>query len=730
MENSFEQKIGANILSGKDIYNWLSSHYGTPMTLRLVRLLPLLVLIVTVMLMLTAEGGKLPPTPASAADKVDLSAALAQRNQAAPAAKTLALQLFTPELDTAFIAPDGETALVWLALRDSTGRRLATEPGLALARRSGAGWQVLLPGDPGWDKTLAALPEEMLPLERRPAPAGIAPQAAAAAQALTGYYLPYAAGTAHRLEGSISHFLNIPSMGYPSCTMADCHYAYDFTDAGHFPLLASKDGAVVATRDSCTDGDENCTNYIVVRSTGDLAYQIYLHLSHGTIPDKLTAGKAVKRGQYLGDTDDTGYSTSNHVHFMVTNSIWKGGDGYYWGQSVNVRFADVAINNGIPRTCYEVVYLPTYDGATECLGNKSDTLNPANNWFVSGNTGAYPPTGTLTRPAAGVTVASGSNPLMDVSASVSDDVGVSAVRLVAKLNGQWVEIGPKVTQPTQPGKYDWDVDLCSVAPLNGALDVALRAWDYEGNVAQALDAHTIQVDYACPPPASQLNPAETFNSTAVHLSWDVTSPGSGLGSFNLQWRTEPGTWDAANTLTYPAGQRSAWFVGQPGVSYAFRLRAVDAYGQPEPWPAGDAAEASATLPGACTPDAFEPDDGSNQARALALGEWAQRNLCGASNADWFRVDIVDPGAYYAAALSLGGGAAMRITVYASDGATPLASGAAAGAGQDTGTRFHPDTAGTYYIKVEPLSTNLFGTDAVYKVAVTQRQEIFVPMVTR
>ncbi|HBY08917.1 MAG TPA: hypothetical protein DEH22_14490, partial [Chloroflexi bacterium] len=124
------------------------------------------------------------------------------------------------------------------------------------------------------------------------------------------------------------------------------------------------------SRDSCSDGNPSCTNYIVLYNSSDQAYQIYLHLAYGTIPNKLTPGTWVQRGEYLGDTDDTGYSTSQHVHFMVTDSIWMGSSGYYWGRSIDIRFADVAINHGIPRTCYEVTQFPIYDGATECLGNK------------------------------------------------------------------------------------------------------------------------------------------------------------------------------------------------------------------------------------------------------------------------------------------------------------------------------------------------------------------------
>ena len=139
------------------------------------------------------------------------------------------------------------------------------------------------------------------------------------------------------------------------------------------------------------------------------------------------------------------------------------------------------------------------------------------------------PTGTITSPTAGATVLSGASPLMAVSATASDDAGVASVRLVAKMNDQWVEIGPMVSQPVQPGVYQWNVDMCAVGPLNGPLEIALRVWDQSGGMASALSARTITVDHACPmPPVSQLNPAVVNNSTAVNLGWSVSSAEAGL----------------------------------------------------------------------------------------------------------------------------------------------------------------------------------------------------------
>lgn len=404
--------------------------------------------------------------------------------------------LFEPVLDTTFVSDDGKIGVLWLALKDYTGRILATEPGLVFAIRQNENWQIVFSSDDEWLQIKDSLPEDFLPASFQTMPEGAPDQALI--DYLSGYYLPYVAGTAHRLEGSVLHFHNYPPLGYPSCTDEFCRYAFDFTDSGHFPLVASKAGLVVSSRDSCNDGNTSCTNYIILQDTVGSAYQIYLHLANNTIPDYLTAGTFVDRGKYIGDTDDTGYSTSEHVHFMIVTSWWYGTSNYPWGRSVDIRFADVTLNGGIPRTCYEVTNLPIYDNAVNCNGDKMNPFSSLNDWFVSGNMGASPPTGQLTRPVPGAIVAPGSNPLMDVTAQTSDDVRVVRAVLIAKINGNWREVAPRVTNPTSSGVFDWDVNICKAGDLNGPLEVALKIWDYEGNITSMLSPRTINVDDACP----------------------------------------------------------------------------------------------------------------------------------------------------------------------------------------------------------------------------------------
>ena len=670
-----------------------------------------------------------PPQVASETEKQALWEAYQQRYDEFLAANSddPISDLFEPVLDEAFISSDGKTAVLWLALRDYSGRILATEPGVALGILDSDGWKVLLRGDPGWEEAFSQLPEGFLPAELQAANAK-APNASP--QTIWGYYLPYVKGTAHKLEGSVLHFSYYPPIGYPSCGQDVCQYAYDFTDAGHFPLISARAATVVSSRDSCADGNTYCTNYIVLQDVVGGAYQIYLHLAYGTVPNHLVPGVYVGRGTYIGDTDDTGYSTSEHVHFMVVQDFWWGGDGYPWGRSVDARFTDVTINNGIPRTCYEVTHLPIYDGATECLGNKADPLNPTNDWFVSGNVGANPPTGQLTRPAAGAVVATGSNPMMDVTANTQDDVRVKTAVLQGLIDGSWQEIGPRVSNPSAAGVFDWDVNLCQVGPLNGSLEVALKIWDHEGNMVSLLSRRNIQVDHACPPPVSQMTTPTTYDGTAFKLNWTATNSGAGISSFQLQWRPGTEAWSTARQMTYPAAARTAWFVGAPGGSYGFRMRAIDNNGQTEAWPAGDAAEITVTTPATCEEDGAEQDDNPATAVFISLGVEHQRNICGLGDADWFKFWTGGHDRYMFFARSIGGGAAVRVSVYASDGTTLLGSATATAVNSNTSLGVIVPKNQTIYVKAEPAFTNLTGTAVLYGMKVSPSYGFFMPIILK
>ncbi len=427
-------------------------------------------------LMLVAAGVALTPPP----PQHTLQAALRQAVQDRQT-DVLAFVVYEVAIDRMESSRDGRTVLLWLALVErETGRRLATEPGLAIAQQLGANvndpaaWKLTLQVDADWAETLAALPQELLTADLKQNFA--APPAPAVQQPLTfsGYRLPWAPGRSKLLEGSIGHFLIYFSCRYES----DCYYAYDFADGTMFPLLAARAGEVWRFYDGCQNGDHSCSNYIVLKdtSTNPTSYQLYLHIAHASIPSGLrSAGVPVLQGQYIADVDDTGYSTGHHLHFHVFTNPTT----YYWGPSVDITFDDVSINGGRPRTCYEAQNWPEY--GTECL---------AGDGYVSGNLAAYPPSGGLSAPTHGTTL---SSRWLTVSGWSSDREGVQRVTLLGRWAGSWHELGNAPTTAT----FETTLDLCASGVPVGPLDLALRIEDREGNQLGPLSARSLLNNAMC-----------------------------------------------------------------------------------------------------------------------------------------------------------------------------------------------------------------------------------------
>ena len=405
--------------------------------------------------------------------------------------QVLAYQLFNSFVNSGFTDPSGDWVLLWLGLKDANGHAVGSEPGLAIAQRTGGaasldGWQITYPGDPAWAEALAALPQGLLPEDVR-AHYAVNPAKSAAAvepKALGGYLLPWPGGFAKRLEASVGHW---EVYSPPSCYTDFCRYAYDFTDETMFPLVASRGGTVYTYNDNCANGNPSCTNYLLLYSADTGSYQIYWHLAYNSIPAALHAyGARVNQGQFIGIVDDTGYSTNHHLHFHVAYSITNAQ--LSWGPSIDIRFADVAINNGTPRTCVEVgTGIPIYSGATECQGDITDPTNPDNDWFFSGQ----PEAASLTRPAGQTVAAIPASTLIDVSAQAPQPYPLRGVQFAAYLNGEWRPVGPLVTDTVSPQFYDWDVDACAAQMYNGDYLVGLIATDIPGNQTVAISQRTI-----------------------------------------------------------------------------------------------------------------------------------------------------------------------------------------------------------------------------------------------
>ena len=183
-------------------------------------------------------------------------------------------------------------------------------------------------------------------------------------------------------------------------------------------------------------------------------------------------------------------------------------------------------------------------------------------------------------------------------------------------------------------------------------------------------------------------------------------------------------------MTYHAAARAAWFVGVSGGSYGFRMRAIDNNGQPEAWFAGDAAEVTVTTPATCIEDSAEQDDGTATAAFISFGSETQRNICGWGDADWFKFASGDQERYFLFARSKGGGAAVKISVYAADGITLLGSATAPAVNTSTSLGVMVPKNQTIYIKAEPAFTNLTGTAVLYGMKVVPGYGMSLPIILK
>jgi hypothetical protein len=437
------------------------------------------------------------PTPQSPEDSAiqDAFRKTMQQNRS----KILGLQLFDAVIDHITYSDDRKTAIVWMALRDpQSGEIVASEPGLSIAHAArpavlgeSSSWNFTLQQDSNFTQQLTELPKELLStdIQNQFLTPPTSPNLIAGAP-LRGYKLPWTAGLAKRVTNSIGHVMAV-SDGLASCP-ASCRYAYDFADGTMFPLLAAKGGTVRAYKTTCSNGDTNCTNYLILedQSTIPTSYQLYYHMANESVPSRLrTIGTAVTQGEYIGDADDTGLSTGHHLHFHVytvpTGSNWS------WGNSVDFVFEDVATNSGYPRTCAEAAAYPSL--GSQCMPN---------NLYTSGNTPANPPSGQLNSPADRQVVTTRN---LTVTGSAADDVAISRIQVLVDYDGTWKAIADIL--PVS-GSFSQAVDLCSANVPSGPFGITLRIYDREGSQAKNVPVHQVVWYGSCnadnqppPPPA-------------------------------------------------------------------------------------------------------------------------------------------------------------------------------------------------------------------------------------
>ena len=126
------------------------------------------------------------------------------------------------------------------------------------------------------------------------------------------YRLPYALSTGARV-----------SQAYPvvkTHSDAASQYAIDFVMPIGTDVFAARDGVVIEVASDFFDNgtdlavDGPRANIVrVLHDDGTMA--LYVHLNWNTI--RVVPGQRVRRGEYLADSGNTGFSTGPHLHFVV-----------------------------------------------------------------------------------------------------------------------------------------------------------------------------------------------------------------------------------------------------------------------------------------------------------------------------------------------------------------------------------------------------------------------------
>jgi hypothetical protein len=276
------------------------------------------------------------------------------------------------------------------------------------------------------------------------------------------------------------------------------------------------------------------------------------------------------------------------------------------------------------------------------------------------------------------------------------------------------------------GADGWQITW-NVSAVPDQVGVALYAyaWDLAGNGAGAA-RWDITLDRTPPSAAIQSLPANQ-DSTAFIVWWNSGPDISDISRYDLQVQEDGGPWQDWLQNVGPQ-YVGAWFVGELGRRYAFRIRATDRAGNVSAY-----SPPVETVIRTCAPDAYEPDNERSAARALPPGQPQMRTFCGAGDHDWV-IFQVRPGQRFAIyTTDLGWTTDTVLTLFDAAG-NVLAESDDVNYPEDLSSRIEitwtAAYTGTFYARVQHFNRRVAGDGVTYRLVFSPLHRLHLPMVQR